>query len=90
MSEQQAAAAQEFTLAERDKIMSEQKLSFMEALDQWTDANVIAPLLTDSEGGEELTEETLESVKKAIRAKVLESYRNGQQAGPRKPHGRRA
>ena len=26
---------------------------------------------------------TAESVKKAIRTKVLESYRNGQQAGPR-------
>jgi len=63
--------------------MSEQKLSFMQELDLWIDANVIDPLSTDGAEGEELTEETVEQVKKAIRQKVLESYHNGQKAGPR-------
>jgi len=67
--------------------MSEQEKpkSFMQELDQWTEANVIEPLI-DSEqefnAGETL-EDTITRVKKAIRAKMLESYRNGQQAGPR-------
>lgn len=76
-------------LAERDKDMSEQTLnekpSYMQQLDQWTDAYVIAPLFTTSEeeGGEqeELTEETLRQVKYAIRTKVLDSYKNGCRAG---------
>jgi hypothetical protein len=84
-------AAKAFKLAERDKHMSEQEkpksFSFMQELDQWTEDNVFAPLLsTDEEGQpEELSEETLERVKRAIRTKVLESYRNGQSAGPRPP-----
>jgi hypothetical protein len=75
-------AAKAFTLAERDKHMSEQKISFMAQLDQWTEDNVFAPLLsTDEEGQpEELSQETLDRIKQAIRQKVLESYRNGQAA----------
>jgi hypothetical protein len=48
--------------------MSEQKPNYMAVLDQWTDANVFAPLLSTNEEGEpeELSEETLEQVKKAI------------------------
>jgi len=65
--------------------MSEQEKpkSFMQELDQWTESNVFAPLLsTDEEGeSEEVSEETLEQVKRDIRGKVLESYRNGQAAG---------
>ena len=63
--------------------MSEQKQSsFMEELDQWTESTIIKPLFvrTDDSSG---LEQAVESVKKAIRTKVLESYRNGQQAGPR-------
>ena len=62
--------------------MSEQKISFMAQLDQWTEDNVFGPLLsTDEEGQpEELSQETLDQVKQAIRQKVLESYRNGQAA----------
>jgi hypothetical protein len=65
--------------------MSEQQQktkSFMQELDEWCEGAVIDPLI-DSEqeinDGETL-EDTIARVKKAIRAKVLESYRNGQQA----------
>ena len=75
--------AKEFKLAERDKIMSEQKrTSFMEELDQWTESTVIGPLFASEVNGEDW-EPAIERVKKAVRQKVLESYRNGQVAGPR-------
>jgi hypothetical protein len=59
--------------------MSEQEKakSFMQRLDDWTDEAVIEPLANG--GGVE----TQLEVRRAIRDKVLESYRNGQQAGPR-------
>jgi hypothetical protein len=66
--------------------MSEQRINYMQQLDSWSDANVVAPLVTVPDEGEELTEEAVEHVKKAIRTKVLESFRNGQAAGPTKPH----
>lgn len=63
--------------------MSEQKTSFMTELDMWSEANIIGPLFhTDLD--QDNWEESVAQVKKAIRAKVLESYRNGQSAGPRK------
>jgi hypothetical protein len=65
--------------------MSEQQQkprSFMEELDQWSEVNIIDPLIHPSQFPEEW-ENTIENVKKAIRAKVLESYRNGQAAGQR-------
>jgi len=55
--------------------MSEQKVSFMQQLDNWTDEAVIAPLVDG--GGVEAQLQ----VRKAIREKVLESYRNGCKAG---------
>jgi len=61
-----------------------QKSSFMQELDRWTDATIISPLLS-SETDEEDWEPSIERVKKAIRQKVLESYRNGLSAGPRQP-----
>jgi len=61
-----------------------QKSSFMEELDQWTESTIIGPLFA-SETDQEDWEPTIDRVKKAIRQKVLESYRNGQAAGPRKP-----
>jgi hypothetical protein len=65
--------------------MSEQKQSsFMEELDRWTEITVINPLheaITEGDGAD--CDATCEAVKKAIRFKVLESYRNGQAAGPR-------
>ena len=49
---------------------------FMERLDQWTQKNVLEPMgAQDEKVGSE--------IKKAIREKVLQSYRNGQKAGPR-------
>ena len=63
--------------------------SFMAQLDQWTEANVINPLIyAKAEDEEETWKICAEQVKKAIRAKVLESYHNGQAAGPRKAEGR--
>jgi hypothetical protein len=75
--------AEAFKLAERDKTMSEQKQSsFMQELDGWTEATIIGPLFA-SETDQEDWEPAIERVKKAIREKVLVSYRNGQAAGPR-------
>jgi len=80
--------AKAFKLAERDKTMSEQKLSYMQELDEWTDANVVMPLADPSP--EHDFDVVVEQVKKAIRGKVLESYKNGlkaprrQEAAPRK------
>ena len=59
--------------------MSEQKQSFMQQLDAWADQAVIMPLLdpaTENDG-----DKVIEAVHKAIRAKVLESYKNGLKAG---------
>ena len=78
--------AKAFKLAERDINMSEQKpkSSFMEELDRWTESTVIGPLFACETDGADW-EPAIERVKKAIRQKVLESYRNGQVAGPRQP-----
>jgi hypothetical protein len=62
--------------------MSEQT-SYMAELDKWVEATIVGPLLFTSHE-EPGHEKVVEQVKKAIRAKVLDSYRNGQQAGPRK------
>lgn len=65
--------------------MSEQKSSYMAELDMWSSENVISPLyLACVRGPEEAIVEAKDLAKKAIRAKVLESYHNGQAAGPRK------
>ena len=74
--------AKVFKLAERDKSMSEQKASsFMQELDGWTESTIITRLADLA--SEDFDEELVEEIKKAVRTKVLESYRNGQQAGPR-------
>jgi hypothetical protein len=88
VSEASGPLPKKFKLAERDKHMSEQKQekpkSFMEELDLWTDANVMEALYnSDPRDWDKLAEQ----IKKAIREKVLESYRNGQAAGPTKPRG---
>lgn len=50
--------------------------SYMQQLDAWIDGNVIFPLMnSEPEAGS--WEETVERVKKAIREKVLQSYKNG-------------
>jgi hypothetical protein len=60
--------------------MSEQK-SFMQELDLWSDANVVGPL-SSADPNHETWPAVVEQVKKAIRQKVLESYRNGQGVKP--------
>ncbi len=58
--------------------MSEEKKSssFMQELDAWVDGNVIFPLMqSEPQGGS--WEEIVDSVKRAIREKVLQSYKNG-------------
>ena len=64
----------------------ERKTSFMQELDQWSQANVIDALY-NSDPIEGDWDEDVAKVKRAIREKVLESYRNGQQAGPRAGKG---
>ncbi len=77
-------AAKEFTLAERDKHMSEQKpKSFMQELDEWSEENIFGPLF-GIDPNQDDWESVEAQVKKAIREKVLDSYHNGQKAGPRK------
>lgn len=49
----------------------------MQQLDQWTDLNVILPLGDASQKSDEAFEEAAVMVKKAIREKVLQSYKNG-------------
>ena len=56
----------------------------MEKLDQWTESTIIGPLFASETTGEDW-EPAIERVKKAVRQKVLESYRNGQVTGPRQP-----
>jgi hypothetical protein len=57
----------------------------MAQLDAWSDVNVIAPLIQGEEDEPvELTQETIDQVKKAIREKNLESFKNGLKA-PRRP-----
>ena len=51
----------------------------MEELDQWSQANVIDALY-NSDPIEGDWNQMVEEVKKAIRTKVLESYRNGKAA----------
>jgi hypothetical protein len=65
--------------------MSEQEKpkSFMQELDEWTETHVAKPLLMANATPEYGWDSALEAVKKAIRTKVLESYRNGQQGSPR-------
>jgi len=62
--------------------MSEEK-SFMQQLDEWTTATVINPLhaaITEGDGDD--CDAACDEVRKAVRLKVLESYRNGQAARP--------
>lgn len=67
--------------------MSEQekeKSSFMQELDRWTESTIICPLFASEVDGEDW-EPAIERIKKAIREKVLDSYRNGLRAKPRQP-----
>jgi hypothetical protein len=52
---------------------------YMEVLDQWTKSTIIEPLEAAFES--EIDDGTVVAICKAIRAKQLESYRNGLKAG---------
>jgi hypothetical protein len=86
-------AAKALRLAERDKHMSEQaKPSFMQELDLWTEATIIGPVFqvaSEPASEDKAVAKVVETVKRAIRQKVLESYRAGQQAGPKQGKGGR-
>ena len=65
----------------------------MQELDEWTETTVVEPLVQavydDLKSSDPLFwEEVHEGVKKAIRTKVLESYRNGQAAAGTKSQQR--
>ena len=68
-----------------------QKSSFMQELDKWSEAEIINPLLYA--GAQSVEDEGFnaagisEEKKMALRAKVLESYRNGLAAGRREANG---
>ena len=68
--------------------MSEAK-SFMQKVDEWTQATIIEPLFDTARDFDDTHtyewDKAVETVKKAIREKVLESYRNGIKAGAAKP-----
>ena len=57
----------------------------MQEFDLWSDANVIGPLFHAARNGPEVFLKADDNVKKAIRQKLFDSYRNGQQVGLTKP-----
>ena len=70
--------------------MSEDKSGYMATLDAWSDKSIIEPLADAYlNGPEEVIIRAQELARKAIREKVLESYRNGQNAGPPKAYAPR-
>ena len=63
----------------------------MQELDQWSSSTIIKPLLdafNQEDGPDSIV--VIEQVKKTIREKILESYRNGQKAGQPNIQVRRA
>ena len=70
--------------------MAEQKPRYMEVLDKWTDEHVVGPLWghVEEEALDGESSQVVGEVKKAIREKVLESFRNGQRTGPYKQPAR--
>ena len=69
-------------MSEQTNAITAHAVGFMAELDSWCEATIIEPLLDNQD--EILLVPTIDGVKRAIRAKVLESYRNGQAAGPSK------
>lgn len=61
----------------------------MEELDEWTQRAVVDVLASGNMADGGTWPETVLRVKKSIRAKVLESYRNGQAAAPKAQPGER-
>ena len=68
--------------------MSEEKQpGYTQKLGKWTEANIINPLAEAA--NMEFDPRLVEQIKESMRVKMLESFRNGQAAGPR-PTGRAA
>ena len=70
--------------------MSEQKhASFIEELDEWTEAAIARPLLKAAQDYDDSHvydwESAVAAIKQAVRSKVLESYGNGQAAARKEP-----
>ena len=73
--------------------MSKEKDNYMASLDEWTVMHIIIPMTDavneylerqdEEDDGEEAIDAVYAEVKKSIREKVLESYRNGQAAKPK-------
>jgi hypothetical protein len=83
-SEQTSSKLQLIIAGERDKNVRTKK-QLHGRPDQWSDREIIAPLADAySHGPDEVIMRAKDLIKRAIRAKVLESYRNGQAVGPRK------
>ena len=77
--------AKAFKLAERDKHMSEQEKPASSCRSSTSGVTpTSSSRCSTSTSPRQDWEEVAELVKKAIRAKNLESYRNGQAAGPRR------
>jgi hypothetical protein len=90
-SERTSSTPQLYQLLAKGTTMSDQNTGFMADLDQWSEREVILPLADAyTHGPEQVINSAKEMARKAIRAKVLESYRNGQAAGPRTPMQRRS
>jgi|GEM_PF-4533083 len=88
--EQNQQFPQTYFLLAKGTTMSEVKTGYMAELDAWSDKSIIEPLADAYlRGPEEVIINAQEYARKAIREKVLESYRNGQNAGPRKVFKRR-
>ena len=81
---------------------SENKKSYMQLLDEWLDAEVVFKLArafeeyaaanevgVPQEEARAKVEPVVAEVKKALREKILESYRNGQAAGPQSKFDKR-
>lgn len=65
-------------------------MNYMQELDQWTDENVLVPIVESWQTGKDRDfEDAQDAVRKAIRIKVLESYRNGAKRCPN-CHGERS
>jgi hypothetical protein len=66
-----------------------QPTNYMAALADWTEKAVIQPLAQAlAKGDQNALNEAKRHAKLAVRGKVLESYHNGQAAGPQTKQGR--
>lgn len=91
-SEQPASHCPSIHADRKEDISMTEQTGFTQKLDRWTDEEVIGPIWDnvpddpEDSGARAEFFRVVDAVKKAIREKVLESYRNGQKAGlPKRP-----